>query len=157
MTAATLDHETEGGPHPVDLFVGLRMRIRRKLIDLTQRDVAGRMGLTFQQIQKYECGANRLSASRLYELSKVLDVPVSYFFENSDPVIPWPAELALEINGRDLPSDLMNGILELITTYYGAPEPSLRKRLLELMSDGGENSAGSGYATSLRPTAPTGS
>ncbi|WP_370868358.1 helix-turn-helix domain-containing protein [Phenylobacterium sp.] len=67
--------------HPVDLHVGQRLRLRRRELKVTQGDLAGRLGISFQQVQKYERGMNRLSASRLYEIACVLKVGVEYFFE----------------------------------------------------------------------------
>src|SRR3954470_24288824 len=67
--------------HPVDVHVGARMRQRRTLLGMSQEKLGTAVGLTFQQIQKYERGANRISSSRLYEFARVLDVPVSYFFD----------------------------------------------------------------------------
>ncbi len=72
---------------PVDLHVGIRVRQRRVLLGMTQTDLANTMGLTFQQVQKYEKGMNRISASRLYGLSQVFDVTVEYFFEDMPPDI----------------------------------------------------------------------
>src|SRR5436853_835780 len=68
-------------PNPIDVRVGSRVRLRRTLLGMSQEKLGEAIGLTFQQVQKYERGANRVGASRLYDLSKVLDVPVSYFFE----------------------------------------------------------------------------
>ncbi|WP_165189070.1 helix-turn-helix domain-containing protein [Caulobacter soli] len=70
--------------HPVDLYVGARLRIRRKVLGLSQTQLAEALGITFQQIQKYERGANRISASKLYEAARLLQSPVSYFFEGLD-------------------------------------------------------------------------
>ncbi|MDB5458175.1 MAG: family transcriptional regulator [Caulobacter sp.] len=70
--------------HPVDLHVGARLRIRRKLLSLSQTQLADALGITFQQVQKYERGANRISASKLYEAARLLQSPVSYFFEGLD-------------------------------------------------------------------------
>ncbi len=67
--------------HPVDVHVGRRFRVRRTLLGLSQEKLGEALGLTFQQVQKYESGANRISASRLYQIGHLLDVPVSYFFE----------------------------------------------------------------------------
>jgi transcriptional regulator with XRE-family HTH domain len=68
-------------PHVVDAHVGQRLRIRRNMLGITQGDLVDKIGLTFQQIQKYERGANRISASRLFEISRALDVPITFFFE----------------------------------------------------------------------------
>jgi transcriptional regulator with XRE-family HTH domain len=73
-----------GKPNPVDVHVGARVRLRRTLLGLSQERLGEAIGLTFQQVQKYERGANRIGASRLYDLSRVLDVPVSFFFEDMD-------------------------------------------------------------------------
>ena len=69
--------------HPVDVFVGQRLRQRRISLGITQEDMANALGLSFQQVQKYEKGTNRVSASRLYELAQVLDVPVQFFFDGA--------------------------------------------------------------------------
>lgn len=76
--------DTLDAPHPVDVHVGLRVRTRRKLQGLSQSALAEGLGLTFQQVQKYERGGNRISASKLYEMAGVLHVPISYFFEGLD-------------------------------------------------------------------------
>lgn len=68
-------------PHPVDIHVGRVIRQRRREISMTQQGLAEQVGIKFQQVQKYETGANRVSASRLWQIAKALDVPVSYFFE----------------------------------------------------------------------------
>ena len=73
--------------HPIDTHVGQHLRLRRKILSLSQTVLGEAIGLTFQQIQKYERGANRIGASRLFELSEVLDVPVSYFFDDMPPEI----------------------------------------------------------------------
>jgi len=74
------------GPNPIDVHVGSRVRLRRNMLGLSQEKLGEAIGLTFQQVQKYERGANRIGASRLHDLSRVLDVPVSFFFDNMDPV-----------------------------------------------------------------------
>src|SRR6266404_1584123 len=74
-----------GKPNPVDVHVGSRVRLRRTLLGMSQEKLGEAIGLTFQQVQKYERGANRVGASRLYDLSRVLDVPVSFFFEEMAP------------------------------------------------------------------------
>ena len=70
----------EGEPNPVDVYVGSRLRLRRTVLNLSQEKLAALAGLTFQQIQKYEHGMNRIGASRLYDFAQILDVPVSFFF-----------------------------------------------------------------------------
>src|SRR3546814_19541489 len=71
-----------GSPNPVDVHVGGRVRLRRTLLGLSQEKLGEALGLTFQQVQKYERGANRIGASRMFDLSRVLDVPVSFFFDD---------------------------------------------------------------------------
>src|SRR3954468_5429255 len=73
--------DLERGPNPVDLHVGARIRMRRKLLGVSQERLADQLGLTFQQVQKYERGANRVSASKLYEIARALQTSVAYFFE----------------------------------------------------------------------------
>lgn len=73
-----------GQPNPVDIHVGKRIRLRRLLLDLSQEKLADMLGITFQQVQKYEKGTNRIGASRLWDMSKVLNVPVNFFFEEMD-------------------------------------------------------------------------
>ena len=73
-----------GKPNPVDVHVGQRVRLRRTLLGMSQEKLGEAIGLTFQQVQKYERGANRIGSSRLYDLSRVLDVPISYFFDDMD-------------------------------------------------------------------------
>ena len=76
-------------PDPIDIHVGQRVRLRRVLLGMSQEKLGSALGLTFQQIQKYENGANRIGSSRLYRLSKVLDVNISYFFQGiSEEAIP---------------------------------------------------------------------
>src|SRR6266545_1294152 len=79
----TADHEevAYGGPHPVDRHVGLRIRMRRKELGISQEKLADALGLTFQQVQKYERAANRVSASKLWEVARALNTSISYFYE----------------------------------------------------------------------------
>ncbi len=74
--------EDKKSVHPVDLHVGMRLKLRRQMLELSQNELGQRLGITFQQIQKYEKGTNRIGASRLYELAKALNIRVQYFFEN---------------------------------------------------------------------------
>jgi transcriptional regulator with XRE-family HTH domain len=91
------------GPERVDLYVGSRVKFRRNLLGFSQTDLATKVGLTFQQVQKYETGANRISASRLQMIADALDVPVCWFFEGdaSKPLEPWMEDpKALELMRR---------------------------------------------------------
>src|SRR5438046_10485621 len=122
-------------PNPIDVQVGSRVRLRRNMLGLSQKKLGAAIGLTFQQVQKYERGANRVGASRLHELSRVLDVPVSFFFDDVDPVrapaIPGGfAEPAAE--GFDTDPLRRRETVELVSAYYRIDDPALRRRLFEL-------------------------
>lgn len=112
--------------HPVDVHVGKRIRHRRWLIGMTQQQLAEQVGIKFQQIQKYETGANRVSASRLWDIADALSVPVSFFFEGlQDGKAAAPKQ--------SVPEDLMGDkeALDLVRSYYAIPE-NQRRRLFEL-------------------------
>ncbi|MDF1855233.1 helix-turn-helix transcriptional regulator [Pseudooceanicola sp.] len=112
--------------HPVDAHVGKRIRHRRWLVGMTQQQLAERVGIKFQQIQKYETGANRVSASRLWDIADALDVPVSFFFEGLDAD-------GGQKEPNNVPADLLGDkeALDLIRSYYAIPE-NQRRRLFEL-------------------------
>jgi transcriptional regulator with XRE-family HTH domain len=115
-----------GMTNDIDLHVGKRLRRRRRLLGLTQQQLAESVGIRFQQIQKYECGANRVSASRLFELAESLDVPVQYFYEGlsqRDDVVS-EGHLAADVLSQ-------KETVDLIRAYYRLGERP-RKRLLEL-------------------------
>ncbi|TMV07836.1 helix-turn-helix transcriptional regulator [Ruegeria sediminis] len=113
--------------HPVDVHVGKRVRHRRWLIGMTQQQLAEQVGIKFQQIQKYETGANRISASRLWDIAEALDVPVSFFFEGLDEAHKDTHDK------KNVPADLMGDkeALDLVRSYYAIPE-NQRRRLFEL-------------------------
>ncbi|TNF23223.1 MAG: XRE family transcriptional regulator [Rhodobacteraceae bacterium] len=115
-------------PHPVDVHVGKRIRHRRWLVGKTQQQLAEHVGIKFQQIQKYETGANRVSASRLWDIADALDVPVSFFFEGFEE---RPATAAAPES--NIPADLLGDkeALDLVRSYYAIPE-NQRRRLFEL-------------------------
>ena len=114
--------------HPVDVHVGKRVRHRRWMVGMTQQQLAEKVGIKFQQIQKYETGMNRVSASRLWDISEALSVPVSYFFEGLGATSANSAGATAGMPG-DLLAD--KEALELIRSYYAIPE-NQRKRLFEL-------------------------
>jgi transcriptional regulator with XRE-family HTH domain len=121
-------------PNPIDIRVGARLRLRRNMIGLSQEKLGEAIGLTFQQIQKYERGANRIGASRLYELSRVLDVPVSFFFDDTNPVrtpaMGGFAKLLAEANEFDLLRK--PEALELARAFFAIDDPVVRRRLTDL-------------------------
>ena len=110
--------------HPVDIHVGQRVRQRRWMVGMTQQQLGEKVGIKFQQIQKYETGTNRISASRLWDISTALDVPVAFFFEGM-------SDEASNDTGK--PADFMadKEALDLVRTYYAIPEYQ-RRRLFEL-------------------------
>ena len=114
--------------HPVDVHVGKCIRHRRWLTGTTQQQLAAMVGIKFQQIQKYETGANRVSASRLWEIAQSLGVPVAFFFAGLDGDGTSSAGGAGQLPG-DILSD--REALELLRSYYAIPE-NQRKRLFEL-------------------------
>jgi transcriptional regulator with XRE-family HTH domain len=115
----------------IDVHLGKRLRRRRRLLGLTQQQLAGACGVRFQQIQKYECGANRISAARLWQLSEALDVPVGYFYDGLAGHAKQEAE-PHEANGRAAGEILASDeTLDLIRAYYQLGERP-RRRLLDL-------------------------
>ena len=127
-----------GTPNPIDIHVGGRVRLRRTLLGMSQEKLGEAVGLTFQQIQKYERGANRIGASRLFELSRILDVPVSFFFDDmSDDLKSGEARRAVGMGEQPQaalePDPLTKReTLELVRAYYRITDPQVRKRLFEL-------------------------
>ena len=142
-----------GAPNPVDVHVGSRVKLRRTLLGMSQEMVAEAIGITFQQVQKYERGANRIGCSRLYDLARVLDVPVSYFFD----AIPVSAQAQSPLNvikgtvGEETgeivaANDPMakRETLDLVRAYYSIPDPQIRRRVYELAKalGGGKDKGG---------------
>jgi transcriptional regulator with XRE-family HTH domain len=128
--------------HHVDVHVGKRIRHRRWLLGMTQQQLAEQVGIKFQQIQKYETGANRVSASRLYDIADTLGVAVSFFFEGLPSALPHIAIVpddagsvapAVAITRQAGPGDLMGDreAMDLVRTYYAIPE-NQRRRLFDL-------------------------
>ena len=123
-------------PNPIDIHVGKRVRLRRTLLGMSQEKLGKAINVTFQQVQKYERGTNRIGSSRLYQLSQVLDIPVSYFFD----------DLPIEVTARKSPGltdvkvasfrgdpFVKRETLELVRAYYRITDPSVRKRIFELV------------------------
>ena len=122
-------------PNPIDVQVGSRVRLRRNMLGLSQEKLGTAIGLTFQQVQKYERGANRIGASRLHELSRVLDVPVSFFFDDMDPVrAPAIPGGFAEPPAEGFESDPLRRreTVELVDAYYAVEDAAVRRRLLDL-------------------------
>jgi transcriptional regulator with XRE-family HTH domain len=132
-------------PHPVDICVGRRLRARRTILRMSQEDLGRAVGVTFQQIQKYERGANRVGSSRLYEFSLVLDVGVDYFFQDC------PSELGAlrrgNYSGHLSDISLDTDAMALLRAFGAVSDPLLRRRLLSLVRVmAGDNQAEEGSA-----------
>ncbi len=110
--------------HPVDVHVGQRVRQRRWMVGMTQQQLGDRVGIKFQQIQKYETGTNRISASRMWDIAATMEVPISFFFEGLDGQAPDTGEAR-----GDILTD--KEALDLVRTYYAIPE-NQRRRLFDL-------------------------
>ncbi len=139
-------------PNPIDVHVGKRLRLRRTLLGMSQERLGEMLGLTFQQVQKYERGVNRIGSSRLFELGQILDVPVSFFFDDMPQAAGGHPAAAMGLGGAGRAAgfglaeegaafehDLDDGLsldkretLELIRAYYRIADPAVRKRLFEL-------------------------
>ena len=143
-----LSTDRESRPSPIDVHVGSRVRLRRTLLGMSQERLGEALGLTFQQVQKYERGVNRVGASRLFDLSRVLDVPISFFFDD------MPDSLAANFGGLPARRPGSNGVtdtqdpfgddtlsrretLELVRAYYRITDPSIRKRVFDLIKSMG--------------------
>ena len=137
--------ERESRPSPIDIHVGSRIRLRRTLLGMSQERLGDALGLTFQQVQKYERGVNRVGASRLFDISRVLDVPISYFFDDmpegmSETPISGPrgrvygfAEQQEPFNAGVDDQLTKRETLELVRAYYRITDPAMRKRMFDLM------------------------
>jgi len=127
----------EAGPHPTDRHVGLRLRERRTILGLSQQGLAGFLGMSFQQVQKYESGMNRISASRLFILAKFLHTEVGYFFEGlpSDASQGDPARTdAGSASEASVQGWHKRETLELVRAYCAIPDQRVREQLVLLIS-----------------------
>ncbi len=139
MAKTKSDHGRGTGiPSPVDVHVGARLRVRRTLLGMNQTTVGEAIGLTFQQVQKYENGKNRISASRLYALSRLLDVPIQHFFDDMPAAVAASSPTNKKRGkAKKLPIYEPNPMvkretLELVRAHYKINDPQIRKRLYEL-------------------------
>ena len=119
------------GPTSIDQHVGARLRLRRSLLEMSQSELGEKLGVTFQQVQKYERGTNRIGASRLFHVARVMDVPVSYFFEGLD------SEGGSELKGPDSET-LYDFIaspdgLALASAFSGIRDQTVRRRVIDLL------------------------
>src|SRR5215217_5594619 len=120
------DRDPDRGPNPVDLHVGARIRMRRKLLGVSQERLAEQLGITFQQVQKYERGANRVSASKLWEIAAALKTTVTYFYEGlgSGDAPAADARQSFMLSGEGL---------ELMANFPRISEPGVRRKIVELV------------------------
>jgi transcriptional regulator with XRE-family HTH domain len=117
-------------PNPVDVHVGKRLRQRRTFVGMTQEQLGAALGITFQQVQKYERGANRVGASRLFDICRILDVQPQYFFEGMPEGAPSFADLNQTAPRAEDPLD--RETMELVRAYRRIDSAPVRHRLLEL-------------------------
>lgn len=122
-------------PDPIDIHVGSRVRMRRTLLGMSQEKLGNALGLTFQQIQKYERGANRIGSSRLFKLSQILDVPVNYFFDDMADASGKRSKGFGESGPKHFEADQLSKreTLELVRAYYRITDAKIRKRTFELV------------------------
>ena len=125
----------------VDMHVGKRVRLRRTLLGLSQEQLGTELNITFQQVQKYERGANRISASRLWDICQILDVPINYFFDDmtentmrSSPRRVSRGSELLDLSDEQIKDPMARReTLELVRTYYSIEKPLVRKRISEMV------------------------
>lgn len=131
------------GPNPVDIYVGGRLRLRRNLLGLSQSQLGKASGLTFQQIQKYERGTNRMGASRLVQFARILDIPVNWFFESLPEGVSLRAASMSEPKHTEaaLAQDEFlhkRETAELLRAWYKMTDPKQRRKILSLIKSIGE-------------------
>ena len=133
-------------PNPIDVHVGNRVRMRRMLIGMSQEKLGERLGLTFQQVQKYEKGSNRVSASRLYQMSQILGVPVQFFFDDVTGAETDGGGRLAEGSGTGEIMDFLNSSegIQLNRAFNEISSTTIRRRVIELV----KSIAGSDVETS---------
>ncbi len=128
---------TNKNPNPIDVHVGNRVRMRRMLIGMSQERLGKELGLTFQQVQKYEKGTNRISASRLYRIAQILGVPVQYFFEDLPTSVAAPVQegFAEARTEQSMIMDFLNSSegLQLNRHFAAIKDPAVRRAVVDLV------------------------
>lgn len=128
---------TERKPDPMDIHVGRRIRTRRAMLELTQERLADSLGITFQQVQKYERGTNRVSASRLHQFSQLLEVPISYFYESFDSNKSYKPMTGLSDQDQEVVEldQLLyrRETMELLKIYYSIKDEDKRRELYKII------------------------
>lgn len=131
-------------PDPIDVYVGSRIRLRRNLVGMSQEKLGEQLGITFQQIQKYEKGTNRVGASRLQAISEILDVSVSFFFEEVPGATAPDGFAESAVNYMDFCSS--NEGIQLMRAFTNIRDPKVRRKIIDLakaLSNGEESEPGS--------------
>ncbi|MDD2324866.1 MAG: helix-turn-helix transcriptional regulator [Alphaproteobacteria bacterium] len=148
MSAVCKKEPYKTHPDPVDVHVGSRLRLRRNLLGMSQEQLGKACGLTFQQIQKYERGTNRMGSSRLYQFAKILDVSISYFFDDvrTDRLSPSAQigfaeneQTPLDMGGSENEMLHRRETLELIRAYYKIQDAKTRRKVYELIKSMAES------------------
>ena len=122
-----------GQPDPIDIHVGSRIRLRRTMLRMSQEKLADQLGITFQQVQKYENGANRVGASRLYAIARILETQVSYFYDNYTGDGAFNAPKAAE-GMADFDQNMRSReTIELLKAYYSIEDKSSRRKVLDMI------------------------
>lgn len=135
--------EIDSGPDPIDVHVGQRLRQRRMLVGMSQSRLGTAVGLTFQQVQKYERGTNRMGASRIFRFAQILAVPVSYFYDEmaaaivaNQPSVGFAEAGQSPLDDEEMPQeDLLQRreTLDLVRAFYKITDPKQRRKVLELI------------------------
>lgn len=127
--------ENKKKPNPIDIHVGSRIRLRRNMLGLSQEKLGENLGITFQQIQKYEKGTNRVGASRLQAISSILSVPVAFFFENVPEQANQPSNSFAEENETTYVVDFLHTSegVQLTRYFTKISDPKVRRKLIELV------------------------
>ncbi len=130
MNTETMQMNQRKLPDPIDVHVGQRMRVRRKMLNMTQTELGKALGVTFQQVQKYERGTNRIGCSRLFHMGVALDVEISYFFEGAETKLPGYVKTTPDVLGSTIIET--QETQELLAAYYKIADPRIRKKVLGL-------------------------
>ncbi len=136
--------KTKGGPDPIDIHVGSRVRLRRMILGMSQEKLGKALGLTFQQVQKYEKGVNRIGASRLFQLSELLNTPIQFFYDDYDPASGGPSYAGMaEPDAGDAFMKFVSSPegVQLCRYFSLIEDPQVKKRVLDLVKTIAETEA----------------
>ena len=125
--------QSMGRPDPIDIHVGSRVRLRRTILRMSQEKLADQLGITFQQVQKYENGSNRVGASRLYAIAQILAVEVAYFYEGYEGKVVYDTPKIAE-NMENIDQHLKSReTIDLVKSYYGIADKAVRRKVLDMI------------------------